>query len=95
MVEVCKVSRDGELKRWVATCGWILLFLLGVGDVDDSDLSEVKYYGLVISIFRGVGCDLCVYFRTTGTLAPMPTSSKSLSQPSLRVPELAPVRLSP
>ena len=61
MVYVYKVSGDGELERWMASCGRILLFVRGVGSGDDSYLWEVQYQGLVVSVFRGVGRDLCVY----------------------------------
>ncbi len=47
----------------MAMRGWILLCVFEVGSVDDSCLWEVKYKGLVVSIFRGVGGDLWVYVR--------------------------------
>ena len=47
----------------MATCGFIPLFVLEVGGGAASYLCEVKYCGLVVSVFRGVGCDLRVYFR--------------------------------
>ena len=38
-VGICyKVSGDGEQKRWVATCGRVLLFVRGVGSGDVSCL---------------------------------------------------------
>ena len=39
------------------------LFVLEVGGGDASYVWEVEYYGLVVSIFRGVGGDLYLYFR--------------------------------
>jgi hypothetical protein len=33
------------------------------GGANASYLWEVQYYGRVVSVFRGVGGDLCVYFR--------------------------------
>jgi hypothetical protein len=44
----------------VATCGRILLFVHGVESGDVSYLWEVKYKGLVVSVFRGVGGDLFI-----------------------------------
>ena len=47
----------------MATCGRILVFVCEVGCGDDSYLWEVKYEGLVISIFRFLGGDSSVYVR--------------------------------
>ena len=38
-------------------------FVRGVGSADASYLWEVKYLGLIVSVFSGVGCDRCVYVR--------------------------------
>ena len=45
----------------MASCGRILLFLRGVGSGDIFYLWEIKYEGFVVSVFRGVGGDHCVY----------------------------------
>ncbi len=47
----------------MATCSHVLLFVRGFGSGDASYLWEFKYYGLVVSVFRVVGGDHCVYFR--------------------------------
>ncbi len=47
----------------MAACCRFFLFVLGDGSVDVSYLWKVKNEGLVVSVFRGVGGDLCVNFR--------------------------------
>ena len=39
----------------MATRGWVLVCVFGVGNVDVSYLWKVEYEGLMISVFRGVG----------------------------------------
>ena len=43
LIKVYEVSGDGELERWVASCGRILLFVRGVGVGYVFYLWEVKY----------------------------------------------------
>ena len=43
-------------------CGQVLLSMRGFGSGDASYLWEVKYLGLVVSVFWGMGGDLRVHF---------------------------------
>ena len=47
----------------MASCGRILLFVLGVWSGYVSYFREVKYQGFVVSVFRGIGGDRCVCGR--------------------------------
>ena len=55
MVHVYEVPGDGEHEWWVGSCGRVLMFVRGVLVGNTSYLREVKYQGLVVSVFRGVG----------------------------------------
>ncbi len=47
----------------MATRGWILVCVFGVGSVDVSNLRDVEHEGIVISVFSGVSGDVSVYVR--------------------------------